>query len=30
MIDVILRRFELPDEVRAMAKGKFEVVRLGA
>jgi quercetin dioxygenase-like cupin family protein len=29
MIDVILRRFELPDEVRTMAKGKFEVVRLG-
>jgi quercetin dioxygenase-like cupin family protein len=27
--DVILRRFESPDETRLMAKGKFEVVRLG-
>jgi quercetin dioxygenase-like cupin family protein len=29
MIEVILKRFESPDEVRAMTKGKFEVVRLG-
>jgi quercetin dioxygenase-like cupin family protein len=29
MIDVILRRFESPDEVRTLQKGKFEVVRLG-
>ena len=28
-LDVILKRFEQPDEVRAMAKGKFEIVRLG-
>jgi quercetin dioxygenase-like cupin family protein len=26
---VILKRFESPDELRVMAKGKFEVVRLG-
>jgi hypothetical protein len=29
LIDVILKRFETPDEVRIMAKGKFEIVRLG-
>lgn len=29
MLDVILKRFEQPDEVRAFEKGKFEVVRLG-
>jgi len=29
MIDVILKRFESPDETRSMLKGKFEVVRLG-
>jgi hypothetical protein len=29
MIDVILKRFESPDETRPMEKGKFEVVRLG-
>ena len=29
MIDVILKRFESPDETRLMEKGKFEVVRLG-
>jgi quercetin dioxygenase-like cupin family protein len=29
-IDVILKSFETPDEVREMAKGRFEVVRLGA
>ena len=29
MIDVILKRFEQPDEVRRMSKGRFEIVRLG-
>jgi quercetin dioxygenase-like cupin family protein len=29
MIEVILKRFELPDETRSMEKGKFEIVRLG-
>ena len=29
MIDVILKRFETPDEVRIMKKGKFEIVQLG-
>ncbi len=29
MDPVVLRRFESPDEVREMAKGRFEVVRLG-
>jgi 2-polyprenyl-3-methyl-5-hydroxy-6-metoxy-1,4-benzoquinol methylase len=28
-IDVIVKRFENPDEVREMAKGRFEIVRLG-
>jgi quercetin dioxygenase-like cupin family protein len=28
-LDVILRRFEAPDEVREMVKGRFEVVRIG-
>lgn len=28
-IDVILRRFEAPDEVREFDKGRFEVVRIG-
>jgi quercetin dioxygenase-like cupin family protein len=27
--DVILKRFEAPDETREMAKGRFEVVHLG-
>ena len=27
--DVILRRFENPDEVREMTRGRFEVVRVG-
>jgi quercetin dioxygenase-like cupin family protein len=27
--DVILKRFETPDETRTMVKGKFEIVRLG-
>jgi quercetin dioxygenase-like cupin family protein len=29
MTDVILKRFEQPDEVRTFAKGKFELVHLG-
>jgi quercetin dioxygenase-like cupin family protein len=29
MLDVIIKRFEWPDEVRQMIKGKFELVRLG-
>lgn len=29
MIDIILKRFETPDEVREMVKGKFEIVHLG-
>ncbi len=29
MIDVILRRFEKPDEIREMVKGRFEIVRIG-
>jgi hypothetical protein len=29
MVDVILKRFENPDEVREMPKGRFEVVHLG-
>jgi quercetin dioxygenase-like cupin family protein len=28
-IDVMLRRFEQPDEVREMVKGRFELVRIG-
>jgi quercetin dioxygenase-like cupin family protein len=28
MLDVILKRFESPDETRVMTKGKFELVRL--
>jgi mannose-6-phosphate isomerase-like protein (cupin superfamily) len=27
-LDVILRRFEQPDEVREMTKGRFEIVRM--
>lgn len=30
MIDVILKRFESPDEVRVFEKGRLEVVRVGA
>ena len=30
MHDVILKRFETPDEVRQMTKGRFEVVHIGA
>jgi quercetin dioxygenase-like cupin family protein len=29
MLDVILKRFETPDEVRIFEKGKFELVSLG-
>lgn len=29
MLDVILRRFEQPDEVRTFEKGKFEVIHIG-
>jgi hypothetical protein len=29
MIDVILKRFESPDETRMLTKGKFEIVTLG-
>jgi uncharacterized RmlC-like cupin family protein len=29
MMDVILKRFETPDETRALAKGRFEIVTLG-
>ncbi len=29
MVDVILKRFETPDETRVLVKGKFEIVRLG-
>ncbi len=28
-IDVVLKRFEQPDEVRTFEKGKFEIVRIG-
>jgi quercetin dioxygenase-like cupin family protein len=28
-VDVILKRFESPDEVREMIKGRFELVHLG-
>jgi hypothetical protein len=30
VIDVVLKRFENPDEVRTFEKGRFEVVRLGS
>ena len=29
MLDVILKRFEKPDELRVFEKGKFELVHLG-
>lgn len=29
MLEVILKRFEQPDEIRTFEKGRFEVVRLG-
>jgi quercetin dioxygenase-like cupin family protein len=28
-VDVILKRFDAPDETRQMIKGRFEIVRLG-
>jgi quercetin dioxygenase-like cupin family protein len=30
VIDIILKRFESPDEIREMVLGKFEIVRLGS
>jgi len=30
VIDIILKRFESPDEAREMVLGKFEIVRLGS
>ena len=30
MIDVILKRFESPDEVRTFEKGRLEIVHIGA
>jgi quercetin dioxygenase-like cupin family protein len=30
MFDVILKRFETPDEVRVFEKGRFEIVRIGS
>jgi quercetin dioxygenase-like cupin family protein len=29
MVDVVLKRFEQPDEIREFAKGRLEIVRLG-
>jgi hypothetical protein len=29
MLDVIIKRFERPDEVRQLQKGTFELIRLG-
>jgi uncharacterized RmlC-like cupin family protein len=29
MLDVLLRRFESPDETRVFDKGRFEIVRIG-
>jgi hypothetical protein len=29
MLDVILKRFDQPDETRSFSKGKFELLRLG-
>jgi quercetin dioxygenase-like cupin family protein len=29
MLDVVLKRFENPDEVRVFDKGKFEIVKIG-
>jgi quercetin dioxygenase-like cupin family protein len=29
MMDVLLKRFETPDEVREFPKGRFEIVRIG-
>jgi hypothetical protein len=30
MLEVVLKRFEKPDEIREFEKGRFEIVRLGA
>ncbi len=29
MLDVILKRFETPDDTRIFPKGKFEIIRIG-
>ena len=29
MLDVILKRFDQPDEIRKFEKGKFELINLG-
>jgi hypothetical protein len=29
MLDIVLKRFDDPDEVRTFEKGKFEIVRIG-
>ena len=29
MLDIILKRFDQPDEVRIFDKGKFEIIRIG-
>ncbi|HEV8486409.1 MAG TPA: cupin domain-containing protein [Blastocatellia bacterium] len=29
MLEVILKRFEVPDEVRLFEKGKFEIINIG-
>jgi hypothetical protein len=29
MLDLILKRFDQPDEIRTFVKGKFEIVRIG-
>ena len=29
MLEVILKRFETPDEIREFEKGKFEIVKIG-
>jgi quercetin dioxygenase-like cupin family protein len=29
-VDLLIKRFELPDEVRTFTKGKFEILRIGS
>ncbi len=29
MVEVVLKRFETPDEIRVFEKGKFEIVKIG-
>jgi hypothetical protein len=29
MLEVVLRRFDAPDEIRKMPKGRFEIIRMG-